>query len=121
MENRNNLSYSFITTDVQWAIVASLFFFVTLPFIWIYYLIRFNKYRNSKTITLKGYNKVPINKIDRRYKQGYKTVGYQDKAYYVDVIANGDDLIKNKRKANFLLVLALLNICLSIYILFFLA
>lgn len=118
MENREGYKYTFLTRDVQWSILASIFFFITLPFIWIVYLYQFNKYRKLKTIKLKGYKKESVKKRDRRFKEGYKIVGHVEKSFYKDFIATEGDLVLNKRKAYYFLIMTFVNLSFAIYLIF---
>ena len=114
MAERNNYKYTFFTKDIQLSLLATLLCLLTCWFIWIVYFSLFLKYLKKKTITLKGFRDEPVKKIDRRYKVGYKIVGYRRKSYYVDFLAEENDLKRNKRKAYFFLIMAIINLIFAI-------
>ena len=115
MNERNGYHYTFFTRDVQWAILASVFFPVTMWVMWLSHIIQFIIYRKSHTITLKSYTNKAVTKSDRRYKTGRKVVGHSKVSVYKEFAATKEELLLNKKKSYLFLVLGILNLTVIIF------
>lgn len=113
----DNLKFTYFNRDVQWIIVASLLFPLTVWWVWIWYIYKFYWYSTTNKVIYKGKTTHSIKKSDKRFKTGYKTVGTTKVSVYEKISATQDDIIRNKNIAWLFAVFTVINV-LAIFLYF---